>query len=78
MAVVQPGDVALVAAHRTIEVSVESTKDRYDATPGSAYLFRPDHHVIARWRDPQIADVVNGLQRSLAGSVAARENRGAQ
>ena len=38
---------------------------RYDLRPGSAYLFRPDQHVCARWRAPTLAAVQAALQRAL-------------
>ncbi len=42
----------------TIVVDVDGLiAARYDATPGTAYLIRPDQHVCARWRTPT-ADIV--------------------
>jgi 3-(3-hydroxy-phenyl)propionate hydroxylase len=39
---------------------------RYDAKPGTTYLFRPDHHVAARWRTFDPALVKRALQKALA------------
>jgi len=37
---------------------------RYDATPGTAYLIRPDQHVCARWRTWTADDVRAALARA--------------
>jgi len=38
---------------------------RLDATPGSAYLLRPDHHLCARWRSFDYAKVAAARDRAL-------------
>jgi 3-(3-hydroxy-phenyl)propionate hydroxylase len=40
--------------------------NRYDLRTGTAYLFRPDQHVCARWREVSIEKVLHAIQRSLA------------
>jgi 3-(3-hydroxy-phenyl)propionate hydroxylase len=40
---------------------------RYDATPGTTYLLRPDQHVLARWRQWDTAQVQAALSRALGG-----------
>ena len=37
---------------------------RYDATPGSSYLFRPDQHLNARWRTLDVNTVRSALSRA--------------
>src|SRR6516164_4239782 len=37
---------------------------RYDAQPGTFYLFRPDQHVCARWRHFDVASVRTALARA--------------
>ena len=37
---------------------------RYDATPGSLYLFRPDQHLAARWRTLDLNVVRSALSRA--------------
>jgi 3-(3-hydroxy-phenyl)propionate hydroxylase len=39
---------------------------RYDARPGTAYLFRPDQHVCARWRAVDPAPVRAAIARATA------------
>ena len=42
---------------------------RYDATPGTLYLLRPDQHVVARWRTLNMASLQAALARALGGHV---------
>jgi len=43
---------------------------RYDASPGTTYLLRPDQHVCARWREPTAALVRAALGRALALDIS--------
>jgi 3-(3-hydroxy-phenyl)propionate hydroxylase len=39
---------------------------RYDLRPGTVYLFRPDQHVCARWRQPTAVQIGRAVKRALA------------
>jgi 3-(3-hydroxy-phenyl)propionate hydroxylase len=43
---------------------------RYDANPGTAYLFRPDQHVCARWRSFDSRRVREAIARATSQSIA--------
>ena len=58
---------------KTVVVGVAGLQDaagwatsRYDARPSTAYLFRPDQHVCARWRAPTEALVCDAIRRATA------------
>jgi 3-(3-hydroxy-phenyl)propionate hydroxylase len=42
--------------------------ERYDARPGTCYLFRPDQHVCARWRRFDVARVRAAIARATANA----------
>ena len=56
----------LVPVHVVVIACDGLAADRYDACPGTTYLLRPDQHVCARWRHPEVAKVAAALRRALA------------
>jgi len=40
---------------------------RYDATPGTLYLIRPDQHIAARWRQLELRAVRDAMMRATGG-----------
>ena len=59
-----------VDAHADSQVAVADTSGllakRYDAQPGTCYLFRPDQHVCARWRSFDLDEVCSAIARATA------------
>src|SRR3569832_114758 len=43
--------------------------ERFDATPGAAYLFRPDQHLTARWRHADAGKIAAARDRALGKSA---------
>ena len=39
-------------------------KQRLDGQPGTYYLFRPDQHVVARWRNFDLQSVRDAVARA--------------
>lgn len=48
----------------------------YDARPGTAYLFRPDQHVLGRWRRLDADVVVASLKRALGADTRSHAKTG--
>jgi 3-(3-hydroxy-phenyl)propionate hydroxylase len=58
-----PAGVGLVDWHAG-EGEGDVLSERWDLSPGSAYLLRPDQYVAARWRAPTAESVTAALQRA--------------
>ena len=54
-----------ITGARVVQDSEGWFEQRYDASQGSAWLFRPDQHICARWRNPDAAAVERAQSRSL-------------
>jgi 3-(3-hydroxy-phenyl)propionate hydroxylase len=48
------------------------TRSKYDASPGTVYLIRPDLHVCARWRRTTSKEVVQALRRATGMAETGR------
>jgi len=59
------GDLAAAEGGAVISDSLGLIKERYDLQPGTAYLFRPDQHVCARWRVLQAEQVNQAFERAM-------------
>ena len=57
-ALAMPADVPV------LEDSEGVFAERYDAAPGSLYLFRPDQHLTARWRHLDLNAVRSAVSRA--------------
>jgi len=62
--VVSPGKPESAAALTFVSDPFGTLAQRYDAQPGTAYLFRPDQHVCARWRTADAAAVRAAIARA--------------
>ena len=50
--------------HDSLQDSAGRLRQRYDGTPGAAYLVRPDQHIAARWRHYDAAAMAIALDRA--------------
>ena len=68
---VHPANVAASAANDVPAVTDTEhvLAARYDARPGTTYLFRPDQHVCARWRSFDGEAVRNAVARATCNGV---------
>ena len=60
-----PDGIRLAAVGEDIVDADGSFAKRFDATPGAAYLLRPDQHLCARWRHYDAGKVAAARDRAL-------------
>jgi 3-(3-hydroxy-phenyl)propionate hydroxylase len=58
-----PEDVDLLDLGREAPM-LQALRERYDLSPGAAYLIRPDQYVAARWRKPTLDGILEALRRA--------------
>ncbi|MCE8017157.1 FAD-dependent oxidoreductase [Halomonas sp. MCCC 1A17488] len=75
--VVGPAPHALTELPRSRQIEDVETLvgERYGLTGGVAYLFRPDQHVSARWRQVSAAEVEAAIDHALGRHLDAEEVR---
>lgn len=66
-------DVDVLAVGRDVRDMEGLFAERFDATPGSAFLLRPDGHLAARWRRPDAAGIEAAIRRAKGHGPANRE-----
>jgi 3-(3-hydroxy-phenyl)propionate hydroxylase len=66
-----PPDIGMTVIGRDLIDTDGYFSARFDATPGSAYLLRPDQHVCARWREPTPDKIAAARDRALGRNVAS-------
>ena len=60
-----PSDIRMLRIGEDMIDEAGAFAERYDLTPGAAWLFRPDQYLCARWRRPTAAQVTESYQRAL-------------
>jgi len=73
VAVVLVGGALAAAGADRIEDRDKLLAARYDAQPGTCYLFRPDEHVCARWRSFDLACVLAAVAHATGQTAAEQE-----
>jgi 3-(3-hydroxy-phenyl)propionate hydroxylase len=59
----EPEDVDMIDL-RFSDSELQLVRERYDFSPGAAYLIRPDQYVAARWRKPDLVTISRALRRA--------------
>jgi 3-(3-hydroxy-phenyl)propionate hydroxylase len=57
------GGLAVITLGRTVFADGDFFQKRFDASPGAAYLVRPDQHLAARWRRYDGASITKAAAR---------------